>query len=244
MRDEAASWAEEIVDSARATRHRRLAVLLTWAASSAWGLGRLDEAKRFGEEAIALADDADFDPFVWAFTDLAFVALLQGDIGRAIEIARAGAVHVTDRRDRFCLANQLYILALAGQTDEARAIADGVVAATEAAGVPSSIGLAFTEAAIASDRRATIADMSSSAWRARLRPLCRSANASASARSFGLAGTRWSGLSTVSRAWRGDGNTARTTCCVGRREPSVMGNLLHSRKGRSREVDRLRPGKA
>ncbi len=39
LRDEAANWAAEIVDPARATRHRRLTVLLTWAASSAWSYG-------------------------------------------------------------------------------------------------------------------------------------------------------------------------------------------------------------
>ena len=56
LRDEAASWAEEVVEAARATHHRRLTVLLTWAASSAWSLGRLEEAKRFGEEAVNLVE--------------------------------------------------------------------------------------------------------------------------------------------------------------------------------------------
>jgi predicted ATPase len=143
LRDEPASWPEEIIDLARQTRHRRLTVLLTWASSSAWSLGRLEDAQRFGEEAIALAGDASLEPFVWAFTDLAFVALLKGDLGQAIELARAGAAHEADRRDRFCLAMQLYILALGGRADEARTIADEVVAAAEATGIPSSISLSY-----------------------------------------------------------------------------------------------------
>lgn len=138
LRDEAANWPEEIVEAARATRHRRLTVLLTWAASSAWSFGRLEEAKRFGEEAISLIGDVRFDPFVWAFTDLAFVALLKGDPEKAIEFVSAGAALEADRGDRMCLATQLYILVLGGRADEARSIAQNVVAATEATGVPSS----------------------------------------------------------------------------------------------------------
>jgi predicted ATPase len=158
LRDEAASWPEEIIAAARATHHRRLAVLLTWAASSAWSLGRLEEAKHFAEEAISLVGDVRFDSFVWAFTDLAFVALLSGDPQRAIDIVSAGAAHPADARDRMCLATQLYMLTMGGQADRARATAQEVVAATRATGIPSSIilslfakGAAFveTDAAVA-----------------------------------------------------------------------------------------------
>ena len=86
VRDEAAHWAGEIVDAARRIRHRRLTVVLTWAASSAWSMGRLEEAKRYGEEAVSLADNPDFEPFVWAFIDLAMVASYEGDTDRAIAL--------------------------------------------------------------------------------------------------------------------------------------------------------------
>jgi tetratricopeptide (TPR) repeat protein len=143
MRDEAANWAEEILDAARATRHQRLAVLLTWAASSAWSFGRLEEGRRYGEEAIALIGDPGYDVFVWAFTDLAFIALMQGDPNRAVELVRAGAQRDEDRQDRMCLATLLYMLTLAGRADEARTTADETVTAAEAAGVPCVITLAW-----------------------------------------------------------------------------------------------------
>src|SRR4051794_27879139 len=143
MRDEAANWAEEIVDAARAAKHRRLAVLLTWAASSAWSFGRLEDAKRYGNEAISLAGRPGFDPFVWAFTDLAMVAAYEGDVSRAIELVRAGSQVDADHADRFCLAFLLYFTAAAGRTKEAMRISADVVAATEATGIPSSIGLVY-----------------------------------------------------------------------------------------------------
>ncbi len=143
MRDEAANWADEIVDAARRVRHRRLAVLLTWAASSAWSFARLAQARRYGEEAIALAGDANFDPFVWAFTDLGMVSSYEGDLDGAIEHSRAGAEHPDDSRDRFCMAMLPYFLAVGGCRDEAMKIADEAVALAEAAGVPSSISVAY-----------------------------------------------------------------------------------------------------
>ncbi len=142
LRDEAATWAAEIVDAARQIRHRRLAVLLTWATSSAWAFGRLDEAKRLGAEAISLVNDPDFDPFVWAYSDLGTIATIEGNIEKAIELNRVGAQQPGDRHDRFCQSMLLHSLALAGQTEEASEIADGVVAAAEATGIPFAICIA------------------------------------------------------------------------------------------------------
>jgi len=119
LREEAAHWAEQIVAQARQVRHPRLAVLLTWCASSAWAFGRFDEARRFGEEALALRD-------------------VQG----ALDLLRAGAEHPTDRRDRFMLAFYLYILATAGFAEQAARLADAAVPKVDAAGVPMSIAVA------------------------------------------------------------------------------------------------------
>jgi predicted ATPase len=143
LREEAANWAEEIVDAARAVRHRRLTILLTWSASTAWAFSRFDDAKRFGEEAIALRDDPSFDPFVWAYGDLAFVSIFAGNIDGAIELLKTGAAHPTDRHDRFMLAFQLFIMATAGHAAEALEIADDAVRTVEAAGVPMSIAVAY-----------------------------------------------------------------------------------------------------
>ena len=143
MREEAANWAAEIVAEARRTRHPRLAVLLTWAASSAWSQGRLEEAKSFGEEAISLSSDEAIDPFVWAFTDLAMVASYKGEFDRATEFARRGAQHLADRQDRFCLALYPYFLAVNGRAEEAMQTAGSVVAEVEATGIPGIIGIAL-----------------------------------------------------------------------------------------------------
>jgi predicted ATPase len=160
LREEAASWFAEIVDGARRARHPRLAVLLTWAGSSAWAFGRLDEGKRYGEEAISLAGNPEFDPFVWAYGDLAFIAAYQGDVERALALAQAGAAQDADREDRMCLAHVPYFMAVSGRRQEARAVAGDIVAKVEAAGLPVAIltahlgiGHAFAD----TDARAAIA---------------------------------------------------------------------------------------
>jgi predicted ATPase/DNA-binding winged helix-turn-helix (wHTH) protein len=143
LREDTANWAAEVVDAARALRHRRLAVLLTWAASSAWSFGRLAEARRYAEEAISLAGNAAFDPFVWAFTDLAMVECYEGHPGRAVELVRRGAAHDADHHDRFCLAMLPHFLTVGGCGDEAKALADEIVTEVTRTAIPSSIAVAF-----------------------------------------------------------------------------------------------------
>jgi hypothetical protein len=134
--------------TARATRHPHLAILLTWRASSAWAFQRFDDARRFGEEALTLINDRAIDPFVWAYGDLAFVAIFAGDVDRALELLHTGAAHSADRHDRSIMAFHLYILAIVGRTEEARQIADQVTRMVEAAGVPMAIAHAGKSAAL------------------------------------------------------------------------------------------------
>ena len=143
MREEAMLWAEEVVDAARSAGHRRLVYLLTWAGSSAWSIGRMADAKRFGNEAVALIGRPEFDPFVWIFSDLSSIALLEGDREQAVALIRKGAEHPADRADRFCLGFLLYMLAVAGRHDEALSIMDTVTTAADATAIPSSISLAY-----------------------------------------------------------------------------------------------------
>ncbi|MGG7564546.1 ATP-binding protein [Rhodovulum sp. DZ06] len=140
--EEAANWAEDVVEAAQAARHPRTAILLTWSASSAWAFQRFDDAKRFGEAALELLDDPHYDDFVWAYGDLAFVSMYAGDVDGAVELLARGAAHPADRVDRFIMAFHLYILAATGKVEEARAIADDVVAKVDAAGVPMAIAIA------------------------------------------------------------------------------------------------------
>lgn len=142
LREEAANWAEEIVDQARTAQHPRLIVLLTWSASTAWAFGRFDDAKRFGEEAISLLDNDALEPFVWAYGDLAFVSIFGGDVDNAIDLLAKGAAHPADEVDRFIIAFHLFIMATAGHADKAKLIADDVIAKVDAVGVPMSMAIA------------------------------------------------------------------------------------------------------
>jgi len=143
VRDEAAFWAEEIVDAARTISHPRLIVLLTWAASTAWSLGRTHDAKRYGAEAISLLDNAHFDPFAWAFSDLATIAMYEGDGIGAVDLITRGAEREGDRHGCFNLAFVPFFLAACGRDQEARAIADETIMKAEATGVPCSIVIAW-----------------------------------------------------------------------------------------------------
>jgi tetratricopeptide (TPR) repeat protein len=142
LRDEAAGWAAELVDRARAVHHPRLIVLLTWAASTAWSVGQLADARRYGEQAVSLLADGRLDPFVWAFADLAMVASYQGDQDRAVALAEAGARHPADAQDRFCTALLPFYLALAGRAIEAQRRSVEAIPVVEETGVPSSIAFA------------------------------------------------------------------------------------------------------
>jgi predicted ATPase/class 3 adenylate cyclase len=141
--EEAANWAEDVVDMAREARHPRLAVLLTWCASSAWAYARFDDAKRFGDEAVALLGQDEFDPFVWAYGDLAFVSMFKGDLDGAIKLLQTGANSPVDEHDRFMMAFLLYIMGTGGRTEEAMQVSDEYIEKVDAAGVPFSIAVAY-----------------------------------------------------------------------------------------------------
>ena len=100
LRTETFGWAAEVAESARRIEHRLLPLVLTMATDSAWALGLLDEAKLYGREAIAVADDPRFEPIVWAYADLAQIALFEGDLDAGLELVQIGAAHPADRRDR------------------------------------------------------------------------------------------------------------------------------------------------
>src|SRR5262249_1106450 len=84
-----------------------------------------------------------FDPFIWAYADLAMVASYEGDLAQAMHFIDAGAKHRADQHDRFCLAMLLYFAAISGPAEDAIKIADEVIAKVEASGVPCSISIAY-----------------------------------------------------------------------------------------------------
>src|SRR5262249_15389111 len=103
---------------------------------------RMDDAKRYGHEAIALLADPAYEPFVWAYTDLVMIALFEGDEAAAVEFAKAAAAHPADAPDRFGAAILLLILAQTGQSEQALRIAGGILAQVTATGGPTSIAIA------------------------------------------------------------------------------------------------------
>jgi predicted ATPase/class 3 adenylate cyclase len=142
LRTETFGWAAEVADRARRLEHRKLPLLLTMAADSAWGLGLLDDAKRYGHEAIALADNPRFEPIVWAYADLAQIALFEGDVEASLELLRTGAAHPADRRDRVNLAYLIFVGGAVGQQLPDDELAQAMTQINEA-GFPMAIALAL-----------------------------------------------------------------------------------------------------
>ena len=114
LRTETFGWASEVVDVARTMEHRQFPLLLSMACDSAWGLGQLDAAKAYGREAVALIDDPRFEQIVWAYVDMAQIALYEGDVDAALQLLRTGAAHAADGRDRLVLAVLIRISELVG----------------------------------------------------------------------------------------------------------------------------------
>jgi hypothetical protein len=160
LRTETFGWAAEVADLARRIEHPKLPLLLTMAADSAWGLGLLDDAKRFGHEAIALADDSRFEPIVWAYSDLAQIAIFEGDVATSLDLLRTGAAHPVDRRDRINLAILIYVGGAVGQQLPDDELATAMTQINEA-GFPMAIAIALNgrAASVARDDPATAIEL-------------------------------------------------------------------------------------
>ncbi len=98
LRTETFGWPERVIELARRSKYRQLPHLLTAACDAATGVGRLDDAARYGLEAIALNDDTDslydFDIEAYYVTGMALFML--GDLDRSLRVLRIGAEHPAD----------------------------------------------------------------------------------------------------------------------------------------------------
>ena len=103
-----------MIELARQHQHRRLPYPLAEACDSATGVGRIDDAIRFGLEAIELNDDAHYESSSMAFVATGFALGATGDIQRALSIFRAGAEHPTDPP---VLGNLAFLHCFAGLAD-------------------------------------------------------------------------------------------------------------------------------
>src|SRR5439155_5767802 len=160
LRTETFGWAAEVADMARKIAHRKLPLVLTMAADSAWGMGQLEEAKEYGREAIALANDERFEPIVWADADLAQIAAFEGDVEGAIDLLRKGAAHPADRDDRLMLACLLGMGAVLGHHLPQDELTEAL-SKIKATGFPTAMGfgLANRAASMAGDNTAAAIEL-------------------------------------------------------------------------------------
>ena len=103
-------WPEQVLPLARQIEHRQLPRLLTEACDAATGTGRLDDAVRYGLEAIELNDDDRYDFAAHADWCTAMALFVGGAIEQSLRTVRAGAEHPADHPLR---VNLLYLHVLA-----------------------------------------------------------------------------------------------------------------------------------
>src|SRR6185312_7240037 len=129
-RYEPVAWAEELLETARAVNHPRLAFLHVMA-STCYVVGRIEDAVRYADLAGELLDaDAHELPFgihswpVGAYTSI-------GRPHRAAEFCRA---HLARGRDThsFTRGSLALALTISGPSEEAMGLADGLIEAAEA----------------------------------------------------------------------------------------------------------------
>ncbi len=139
---EPVAWAEELIESARAVDHLRLAFLYV-IASRCWTAGRIEAAVGYSDAGqIVLGRSRDGLPYgfeAW----LGLVYLVIGQPERLAELCRA---QLARRRDTPVNIRAWLVaaLALAGPGGEAMDSADGLIEAAEATGNPHLLALALS----------------------------------------------------------------------------------------------------
>ncbi len=134
---EPVAWIEEIIEPARAVRHRRLVQLCVLAAQS-YATGRLGDALTYFETGEQLSKSSDFDAVAYEGQYLSGVVYsVAGHPERWVALCRrataAQTSPLTVTRGCLCIA-----LNLSGKGDEARLAADGLLAAADATDNPNT----------------------------------------------------------------------------------------------------------
>ncbi|MDT5356468.1 MAG: hypothetical protein QOJ56_5000 [Mycobacterium sp.] len=139
---EPVGWAEELIQSARRVNHRRLAQLYV-VASTCYAAGRLDDAVGYLDASHQLTESGDFDKVPYELqSSTGIVYTHAGQSERWAELCRgaieqeAGPQTIT----RACLVMAFYFLR---EGDDARAASQGLLAAADAAGAPSTACMAL-----------------------------------------------------------------------------------------------------
>jgi predicted ATPase len=137
---ELASWAEELIDSARACDHPRLARLYVMA-SQCWIVGRIEDAVRYsdaGQAVVAAGSEVVHGAEGW----LGGVYQAIGQPDRMVQWCRA---QLARGRDTHVLTQAGLVVALttAGRSAEAMAAAEGMIDKAEATRNPYSLSFAL-----------------------------------------------------------------------------------------------------
>ena len=136
---EPVSWAEELIEPARAVEHHRLAALHV-TATQVYLLGRIDDAFQHSESAQRLISTGYFDDFPFgygAYHGSPYIAVGQPE--RWADACRIQLEHRDDDSHGHARASLAMSLALAGAADEAISVSRGVVADAEATRNPHSL---------------------------------------------------------------------------------------------------------
>jgi len=154
---EPSTWEEELIHAARAVGHPRLAQLYVGAAEC-YRTGRLDDALRYADAAVAAIDSGRFDRMLYDIepTALGGTYITVGMADRWLELcrnrfARGRGINTYNR------AAMVMALITAGKTDEAQVACDNLLAsadATDDPGARSFAQLAYGYAWRESDPRA------------------------------------------------------------------------------------------
>jgi hypothetical protein len=134
------AWAEELIESARAVDHPRLAFLYVMA-SCCWMYGRIEDAVRYTDAGQAVIGRGRIDVPYGAEGWLGGAYLIIGQRERWVEWCRAQLARGRNTvLTRACL---VLALTIAGSSDEAITAADGLVDAAEATRNPHALSFAL-----------------------------------------------------------------------------------------------------
>jgi predicted ATPase/class 3 adenylate cyclase len=138
---EPVAWAEELIETARATNHPRL-VFLYAMAEQCWFVGRIEQALRYTEagQAAMLTDRGELPFGVEGILGNAYVAIGQPD--RSVEWCRTLLASTGDKHINVT-SYLVMVLSIAGRDDEAIACADGLPHTAEGTGNPYALSLAL-----------------------------------------------------------------------------------------------------
>jgi tetratricopeptide (TPR) repeat protein len=144
------TWAEELLDAARAVDHRRLAMLLVIASTCVYAGRSPDTALGHSDAALAFIDDPRYDPF--PFGHWCWIGLPHIYLGRPDTLVDLAQREIERTGDPLGLARSCVVfgLVLGGRVDEAMTMAGDVVAAAEAVPNPASLAFALFGYGIAS----------------------------------------------------------------------------------------------